>query len=208
MNTEPQTEKHDFFKSILLTITFLTLTPIALLASVISLIAVYTANPVYTGYDNNLIDAPQAGVQVYASLPSEMPSLGGEVIGSDARPVIIKNYLAENKSPLEPFSDLIVYTADKYGLDYRLTTAIAQKESGLCRVIPERSHNCWGWGIHSAGTLGFDTFQEGIEVVSKGLKDYYIDLGYVTVEDIMKKYAHPSSTTWAEGVLNYMSQME
>jgi hypothetical protein len=56
--------------------------------------------------------------------------------------------------------------------------------------------------------LGFDSFEEGIEIVSKGLKEYYIDLGYVTVEEIMKKYAHPDSTTWAEGVSYYMLQME
>ena len=105
------------------------------------------------------------------------------------------------------YADFIVQTADKYGLDFRLLTAIAQKESGLCRVIPEGSNNCWGWGIHSEGTLGFDSYEEAIETVSKGLKENYIDLGYVSVEEIMAKYAHPSSTTWAEGVSFYMNQM-
>jgi hypothetical protein len=98
--------------------------------------------------------------------------------------------------------------ADKYTVDWRLITAIAMKESGLCRVIPQGSHNCWGWGIHSKGTLGFDTYEEGIEIVTRGLKEKYIDLGLVTPEKIMTKYAHPDSTTWAEGVTAYMNQLE
>ena len=109
---------------------------------------------------------------------------------------------------MEPYADFIIQTADKYGLDYRLITAIAQKESGLGRAMPKDCNNAWGWGIHSEGTLCFDTWEEGIEAVSKGLKEYYIDEGYDTVPKIMKKYAHPSSTTWAEGVENYMSQLE
>jgi hypothetical protein len=74
--------------------------------------------------------------------------------------------------------------------------------------MPEGCNNAWGWGIHSEGTLCFDTWEEGIETVSKGLREFYFDLGYETVEEIMGKYAHPDSTTWAEGVLLYMAQME
>jgi hypothetical protein len=129
-------------------------------------------------------------------------------VESDARPDILKNYLKKYNSPLEPFAQFIVQTSDKHQLDYRLITAIAMKESGLCKVIPEGSYNCWGWGIHSAGTLGFNSYEEGIETVSVGLKENYIDKGYVTVEEIMQKYAHPDSTTWAEGVLLYMDQMK
>lgn len=187
---------------------FFTLTPLALISSVISLVAVSDTHLKTLTEAKNIFEEPKPGVRVYASIPSDTPSIYEEIISADARPEIIRNYLEANDSPLEPYSNLLVETADKYKLDFRLLAAIAQKESGLCRVIPEGSHNCWGWGIHSQGTLMFDSYEEGIETVSKGLKEYYIDMGYVTIEDIMKKYAHPDSTTWAEGVSMYMLQME
>ena len=54
----------------------------------------------------------------------------------------------------------------------------------------------------------FDSYPEALEVVAKGLRENYIDKGFVTPEQIMKKYAHPDSTTWAEGVNFYMDQLE
>ena len=198
-----------FFKKLILTFVFFTITPITLFASVLALFAISSSESATKSVQTlNFIDSPKPGVQVYASLPDSTPSITGEVTGADARSEIIKEYLEANNSPLSPYADFIVSAADRYGLDFRLLSAIAQKESGLCRVIPEGSHNCWGWGIHSEGTLGFDSYEEAIETVSKGLKENYIDLGYVTVEEIMEKYAHPSSTTWAEGVSFYMNQMK
>ncbi len=198
-----------FVKRLVLIVVFFTITPITLFASVLSLVSITNSND----SNNNLVSSLNTkedvlGVQVFSSSESDFPSVSADIISADARPEIIKNFLASNNSPMEPYSKYIVDTADKYNLDYRLITAIAQKESGLCRVIPEDSYNCWGWGIHSEGTLGFDNFEEGIETVSKGLRENYLDKGYSTVEQIMQKYAHPDSTTWAEGVLYYMEQME
>lgn len=200
-------ETGSFWKKIVLTLVFFTFTPVTLFASVLALTAIYDSE-IDTKYTHtNLIEVPKPGIQVYASLPDSLPSISGEVTAEDARSEIIREYLDAYNSPLTSYAGFIVQTADKYGLDFRLLTAIAQKESGLCRVIPEGSNNCWGWGIHSEGTLGFDSYEEAIETVSKGLKENYIDLGYVSVEEIMAKYAHPSSTTWAEGVSFYMNQM-
>jgi hypothetical protein len=109
---------------------------------------------------------------------------------------------------LEPYAPSIVDTADKYGLDFRLTTAIAQQESNLCKKIPPESNNCWGWGIHSQGTLGFSSFQEGIENVSKGLREEYLDKGFRTTEEIMSKYTPLSPGSWAEGVNKFMAEMQ
>jgi hypothetical protein len=132
-----------------------------------------------------------------------------EQIGSaDARPEILRQYMESYGSPLEPYSELIVQTADKYSLDFRLITAIAQKESNICKVIPPESYNCWGWGVHSKGSLGFSSFQEGIEEVSKGLRSDYLDKGLTTVNEIMSKYTPLSNGSWAEGVNKYMSEME
>jgi len=200
-------EGKPFLKRLILIVVFLTITPLMLLASAASLIALSNSSSVL-GAKSEAEDESYSGAQIYASLPATYPAISGQIIESDARPDILKNFLKKYNSPLEPLSQFIVQTSDKHQLDYRLITAIAMKESGLCKIIPEGSHNCWGWGIHSAGTLGFDSFEEGIETVSLGLKKNYIDKGYITVEEIMQKYAHPDSTTWAEGVLLYMDQMK
>lgn len=152
--------------------------------------------------------ANYSGVQVFASLPSNFPSISGEVLSADARAELIREYLQYYSSPLEPFADSIVSIADKYGVDYRLTTAIAQQESNLCKKIPEGTYNCWGWGIHSEGTLGFASYIDGLETVTRGLKMEYIDKGYTSIEEIMSKYTPLSQGSWAYGVNKFMNQLE
>ena len=207
MEQNTGSKEDSLIKKLILIGVFFTITPLALFSSVISLVAV-SDNQIKSLQKVSIFETPEPGVRVYASLPSDTPSVYEEIISADARPEIIRNYLKVNKSSLESYADYIVEISDKYDLDFRLITAIAQKESGLCRVIPPDSYNCWGWGIHSKGTLKFSSYEEGIETVSKGLKVNYVDKGYVTVDEIMKKYAHPDSTTWAEGVSMYMRQME
>ena len=197
-------------KKIIFVFIFFLVTPIAIFTSFISLSTLRNSvetpeNPKEAAQTNTFFQTP--GAQVYASLPNSFPSIGGEVEAADSRVGLLKIFLKKNNSDLLPYASHIVETSEKYGLDWRLTTAIAQKESGLCRAIPEGSNNCWGWGIHSTSSLGFDSLAEGIETVSYGLKNYYLDAGYETVPEIMTKYAHASSTTWAEGVLNYMDQI-
>jgi len=199
---------YSFWKKLTLIIVFLAITPLTLFASTISLIALSHTSGISNQSEEDIVNYSLPGAQVYASLPSTFPSISGEIVASDARGDIIENFLKKYGSPLEPYSEFMIQTSDKYNLDYRLLAAIAMKESGLCKAIPDESYNCWGWGIHSKGTLKFSSFEEGIETVSKGLKESYIDKGYGTVEEIMTKYAHPDSTTWAEGVLQYMNQMK
>ena len=194
-----------FWRNILLVTFFFTLTPIVLVTSVFSLISL---NRISTEREASLASDLRSGVRVFASLPAQIPSVAGAATSADARVELVRAYLESYRSPLEPLAQFIVDTADKYGLDYRLTTAIAQQESNLCRYIPAGSYNCWGWGIHSQGSLGFSSFEEGIETVSAGLKKNYIDMGYVTPDEIMKKYTPLSPGTWAIGVNKFLSEME
>lgn len=205
----PTNEGSNFWKKAIFVFVFFTFTPLALVASVISLVSIAASQKFYAETNSSSsYQYPISKAQVFASLPSDFPSIETEITTADARPEIIREYLRKHNSPMEPYADFIVQTADKYNIDYRLITAIAQKESGLGRIMPKDCFNSWGWGIHSQGTLCFDNWEEGIETVSRGIKENYIDKGYVTVPDIMKKYAHPSSTTWAEGVLSYMEEMK
>lgn len=198
---------NSFFSKLIFILVFFTLTPIALAASSLSLVSIANSQN-QNSQKTNFLDNPISGARVYASLPTNITSISFKIVEADARSEIIRNYLAINNSPLTPFADYIVKTADKYGIDWRLTTAIAMKESGLCKVIPEGSYNCWGWGIHSAGTLKFSSFEEGIETVTKGLKENYIDIGLDSVEKIMTKWIpHSPNGAWAEDVKIYLNKL-
>ncbi len=192
-----------FWKNMLFMIIFFTVAPITLFISLFSLITFSKNEKV------ELVHSPTTGVRVYASLPSEYPSISGKGEVSDARPEIIRNYLIRYKSPLLGHESYLVQKADEYGLDFRLLVAIAQQESNLCKIIPANTYNCWGWGIHSRGTLGFDSYIEAIDAVSKGLKTEYIDKGLTTPDTIWKKYTPASPDgAWAKGVNQFLAEME
>ena len=192
---------------VLLVVAFLTLTPVVLLASLISLISMREI-PDKSNIQLAAVESSKIGVRVYASLPSDVPSISASVTAADARSEIVKKYLSRYDSPLVPFSEKIVEMADKYGIDYRFIPAIAQQESNLCRVIPHESYNCWGWGITSVLSLGFESYESGIEVVTRGLKKNYIDEGLLTPEQIMTKYTPSSNGSWARGVNEFMAEMQ
>jgi hypothetical protein len=193
-----------FTKSAIVTISFMVFTPITLALSLYALFSI-SGNP-----HSSAVLAAQvpATPPILAPQENQLASIDGQADSTDARAEIVNNYLQTYNSPLEPYSKLIVQTADRHALDFRLITAIAQQESNLCKVIPEGTYNCWGWGIHSEGTLGFDSYEDGIETVSRGIKQEYIDKGYTTPNQIMTKYTPGSNGSWAAGVNAFMEQMQ
>jgi len=198
-------------KSVSLIFVFLILTPITLGISVFSLLAVSNAEANTKTADTSsvsFLNKPRSGVRVYASLPITQPSISAQVTASDARAAILRQYLTVYGSPLIPYAEKIVEVADRHGMDYRLITAIAQQESNLCKIIPYDSHNCWGWGITGSSTLYFDSYEQGIETVTQGLKENYIDKGYITPDEIMTKYTPHSNGSWARGVNIFLADME
>lgn len=206
-------ESYSFWKNIILISLFFLVTPVVLGISVFSLVSINNTKVVEKAIAKEaptivLGSDTTSGTQVFASLPASPPSISGSVTVGDARPEIIRQYLEDFNSPLAPHADALVSASDTYGLDYRLLTAIAQQESNLCKVIPPGSYNCWGWGIHSEGTLGFENYENAIFTVSKGLKENYLDKGYNTPEEIMSKYTPLSNGSWAYGVNKFMSELE
>ena len=126
----------------------------------------------------------------------------------DGRVANLKSFFRKHNSTLYDYADKIVEVSDKYQFDYRLLPAIAMQESNLCRVIPDDSHNCWGWGIYGTTVTKFDSYDEAIETVGKGIKENYIDRGLVTASAIMKKYTPPSQGSWAYGVNTFLKALE
>ena len=58
------------------------------------------------------------------------------------------------------------------------------------------------------GKYSFNSFEEGIEIVGRGLKEGYIDKGRVTPAQIAPIYCPPNATNWARNVKGFMNEIE
>lgn len=146
---------------------------------------------------------------VFASLPEYKNQVQTSFKTADARPEIIRQYLKKYKSPLEPYSDLIVSLADQYNFDYRWLVAIAQQESNLCKRIPENSYNCWGWGIYGDKITRFDNYEHALKSIAPQFKDTFLqDEHLKDPYKVMQTYTPPSDGSWAAGVLQFFKELE
>lgn len=146
-----------------------------------------------------------------AAPPVNSTGLQTSVAESDARAQIVANFLERYNSPLKPydhFGRVLVETADRYNLDYRLLPAIMMQESNLCKVIPPGSYNCLGFGIHERGTLGFESYEASFDRAAREIKERYVDIGLNTPEEIMTKYTPGSNGSWAFSVNQWITEME
>ncbi|MBU0619269.1 hypothetical protein KKD62_03475, partial [Patescibacteria group bacterium] len=50
------------------------------------------------------------------------------------------------------------------------------------------SHNCTGWGIHSAGTLRYSSYEEAIADWCKGFSENYLNEGLTTPDLVVKRH--------------------
>lgn len=139
-----------------------------------------------------------------------------EVLGSsttvlqaqDARPALVQRFLEKHDSPLVPHTQVLIDTADKYGLDYALIPAMAMQESNLCKKIPENSNNCWGYGIYGDKVLKFASYEEGIERVAKTLKEKYLEESLTNPDLIMSKWTPSSKGSWSFAVNTFMQEIK
>ena len=147
-----------------------------------------------------------AGV-VSAEVPVAEPSAQLKTDGSgtdDYRIIILRTYLIKHNSPLAEHAEDFVAIADKYNIDWRLVPAISGVESTFGKRIPYNSYNAYGW---ANGAYKFKSCEDSIEIVSKTLRQKYIDKGAPSISKIARRYAPPSST-WAGKVKFFMEKIE
>jgi len=169
-----------------------------------------------TGYllalDQKPEPAPRADYyQMYASLPKTLGASTTNIKKEDGMNQLVYKYLIKYKSPMTISADSFVNIFRKYKIDPIIPLAIAQCESNLGRKMPEGCHNPFGLGIHSQGTLCFETWELGYEKMAKTLKENYINQGLVTIEDIMAKYCPLSlekGGSWAKCVNQFSQEIE
>lgn len=146
---------------------------------------------------------------VFAAIPKAAFEIKTALGKEDARPMVIDKYLSHYKSPMAGMGDYIVKVSDRFELDPYLVVAIAQQESNLGKLMPPDCHNAWGWGIHSAGTLCFDSWNEGINTFVSGISEKYLAYGLKTPEQIMTKYnATSPGGAWAKGVNQFLEELQ
>ena len=146
---------------------------------------------------------------IFASLPAFDQNIKTSLKIADARPEILRQYLAGFNSPLEPLSKLIVDLSDQYNFDYRWMVAIAQQESSLCKYIPENSYNCWGWGIYGDKVTRFDSYEDALRRIAPQFTKIFLQgKHYKDPMEVMKTYTPPSDGSWAKGVSHFFDKLD
>lgn len=190
---------------LVLSVSFFIVTPVLLVCCIVfySFVSYHKTRPFVLG-----ASAADLKPVAYASIPLNQSISQEKISQKDARVEIVKQFFVRYDSPLEPYAQLVVDTADYYGLDYRLLPAIGMQESNLCKKIPDNSYNCWGFGIYGKTVTRFSSYAEAIETVTKTLAKVYKTSGLDTPEEIMSRYTPSSNGSWARGVTHFMDLLK
>ena len=149
--------------------------------------------------------------QNYVSHPQTLGDSTAKVEAEDAVPELVYQYLKKYNSPMKETAHDFVRIFRSYNIDPIVPLAIAQCESNLGKKIPTGSYNPFGLGIHSQGSLGFESWQQGYEKMAKIIKQKYVDEGLTTVDEIMAKYCPLSlekGGSWAKCVNQFVEEIE
>ncbi len=148
--------------------------------------------------------------KMFASLPKVMGASSAKIEKEDAVPVRIRSYLEKYDSPMLGTEESLINACRENKLDPYLLVAIAQCESNLGKKMPPDCHNPFGWGIHSEGTLCFETWEEGYQKVAKGLRENYASV-LDNPEEMMEIYTPPSlekGGPWAKCVKQFLNDLK
>lgn len=122
---------------------------------------------------------------------------------NDFRVKALENIFKKYDSPLVDAAQAYVDLADKNGVDWKLLPSIAGLESSFGKRLMPNSHNAYGWG---GGHIYFDSWEHGIDKITKALSEKYYARGATTVWTIGPIYAE--SPTWAVRVDSFMQKID
>jgi hypothetical protein len=128
-----------------------------------------------------------------------------KAVEHDPRAVQMRVVLAKYNSPMIGLEDVLIKTAEKYGLDWTLMAAIAGTESSFAKRMPHNCNNPYGWGIYGDNKICFKTLEESIEGVASGLaKKYNIS----SIESIARTYNKVSTDGWISHTKFFMNKIK
>ncbi len=123
----------------------------------------------------------------------------------DLRAAQMRVVLTKYNSPMVGLEDVLIETAEKYGLDWTLMAAIAGTESSFARRMPYECINPYGWGIYGDNKLCFTSLEGSIEGVASGLaKKYNIS----SLESIARTYNKVSTEAWISHTSFFMRKIK
>ena len=189
---------------IVLSILFFAIAPILLIFS-----ALFYLYLTHHNGKTQLFTANNNGQAVsYAAIPTADNTFRYRVESADSRIEAVRDFFVRYNSPLAPYAEHIVASADAYQIDYKLLPSIAMQESNVCKKAPKDSYNCWGFGIYGKKMTTFENYPQAIETVSKVLARDYVRKGLVLPKEIMTKYTPSSNGSWANSVSFFMNSLE
>ena len=125
----------------------------------------------------------------------------------DNRVHTLRGFLDKRNSPLAPYAKVFIDEADKNDLDWKLVAAISGLESSFGIHIPAYSNNGWGYGVYGNNVRRFESWNEGIAVVSRALREDYMNKWKAqTIPEIGIIYA--ASPTWAIRVQYFINAID
>ena len=132
--------------------------------------------------------------------PTPTPTV---VVGYEDRVERIRKFLIKKESILVDYAGVFVDKADEYDIDWRLVVAITGIESSFGKYNAS-PYNGYGWG---GGSIEFSSWEESIDVVSRGLSVGYYKKGAKTIEEIAPIYCPPNYKRWIEVVSLFMEEI-
>jgi hypothetical protein len=116
----------------------------------------------------------------------------------------IRKFMARRNAPLAEQAEFCVLMANKFDLDYRLVPAISIIESSGGKYL-YRPYNAWGWG----GSRGFtfESWEDSIYTVTRGISRGYKDRGAVTPQQMAPTYNPHTPNEWGAKVASTMEQI-
>lgn len=150
------------------------------------------------------------GYNIFSAKPLTMTDAETSVDGQDIRAVKIDKVFEKYKCPLAGYGKDFVKAADEYNIPYWLLPALSFQESKCGKKTPlkdaEETYNAYGWAVWGDNIQHFESWEDGIDVVSKYMSDKFFSQGTTEPCDIMKIYTPPSDGTWCKGI-NYFGNM-
>jgi hypothetical protein len=147
--------------------------------------------------------------KIYSPFLEETGVIAQTIKAGDSVPIMIERYLERYDSPLALHTETLLSAAYRYNVNPKLIVAIAQQESNLGKKSPENCYNAWGWAIHERGTKCFESWDDAIETVTRGIAENYCAKGYCDDPcEMMKKYTPKSNGSWCAGINQFLREME
>jgi hypothetical protein len=141
---------------------------------------------------------------LFSSIPLTLDSVEQEIDYRDSRAVKIDSVMEYFNCPMTGLGKTFVEEADKNNIPYWVTAAIAFQESSCGKNTPildgVKTNNAWGWATYGDDIYDFDSFEQGIDVVSRYLSKKFYSLGVTDTCEIMETYTPSSNGSWCEGV--------